>query len=453
MKRLILPAAVLLLLGAAFLSGYWYRSASTPAAVSQLSNAGKQSEPATDNDASSPVPGAVRVSPEKQQLMGVRLAVAKKVSELQTLRVLGRVAPDETRIYRINAAVDGWIRETFSNTTGSIVKKDQILASFYSPEFLSAQQAFIFALGSKDRFKKNVKETPQQLTLTDRNVKQYRDSLRNIGMSDIQIDEIAETREYTESIHIRSPATGFVTLRNVTTGLRFDKGTELYRIADLSRIWIIADLFENEASYFQPGKTVTVTLPQQKKTLTAKVSIVLPQFDPATRTLKVRLETENPGYTLRPDMFVDVEIPVTFPPAVTVPAGAILDAGLRKTVFVDCGNGIFEPRLVETGWRFGDRVEIKSGLKDGERIVVSGNFLIDSESKMELAASGIYGTLVKDPVCGADVAVRKAEKTGRTSTYHGKTYYFSSLECKQQFDKDPKPYLEKPVKEHDQPCH
>ena len=381
--------------------------------------------------------------------MGVHLVSVSKTSESHTLRVLGRVVPDETRIYRINAAVDGWIRETHDNTTGSIVKKDQILASFYSPEFLSAQQAFIFALGSKDRFQKNVKEPPQQLTLTDRNIKQYRDSLRNIGMSDVQIEEIAETRAYAENIQIRSPANGFVTVRNVSTGLRFDKGTELYRIADLSRVWILADLFENEASYFKPGRTVKVTLREQKKTFTAKVSSVLPQFDSATRTLKLRLEVDNPGHTLRPDMFVDVEIPVTFPPAVTVPADAILDSGIKKTVFVDRGNGIFEPRLVETGWRFGNRVEIKSGLKPGERIVVSGNFLIDSESKMELAAAGMFGTLEKDPVCGADVAVRKAEKTGRISIYQGKTYYFSSLECKQQFDKNPNRYLEKPVKEND----
>lgn len=449
MKRLILPAAFLALLFAAFLSGYWYRSTSTPAAVSKVPGVGTQSEPASGDDESSSVPGSVQISPEKQQRTGIRLASVAKISESHTLRVLGRVAPDETRVYRINAAVDGWIRETYSNTTGSIVKKNQVLASFYSPEFLSAQQAFIFALGSKDRFQKNVKETIQQLTLTDRNVKQYRDSLRNIGMSDIQIEEIAETREYTESIQIRSPAAGFVTVRNVTTGLRFDKGTELYRIVDLSRVWVIADLFENEAPYFQPGRTVKVNLPQQKKTFTAKVSPVLPQFDPATRTLKVRLEADNPGYTLRPDMFVDVEIPVTLPPAVTVPAGAILDAGLRKTVFVASGNGIFEPRLVETGWRFGDRVEIKSGLEPGERIAVSGNFLIDSESKMELAAAGMYGTLLKDPVCGADVAVRKAEKTGRTSIYRGKIYYFSSPECKQQFDNNPNRYLEKPVKKND----
>ena len=179
------------------------------------------------------------------------------------------------------------------------------------------------------------------------------------------------------------------------------------------------------------------------------MSTVLPQFDPATRTLKVRLEADNPGYVLRPDMFVDVELPVTFPPAIVVPAAAVLDLGMRKTVFVARGDGFFEPRQVETGWRFGNRVEIVKGLDPGERIVVSGNFLIDSESRMELAASGKYGTLARDPVCGSDVAVKKAEKTGRASVYKGKLYYFSSAECKQQFDRNPDRYLEKPVKGND----
>ena len=268
-------------------------------------------------------------------------------------------------------------------------------------------------------------------------------------MSDLQIEDIGRTRQYTENIQIRSPATGFVTFRNVSKGLRFDKGTELYRIADLSRVWILADVFENEASFFKPGMRVKVELPSQNKTLYARMSHVLPQFDPATRTLKIRLEAENPGYLLRPDMFVDVELPVTFPPAIVVPAAAVLDLGMRKTVFVAREEGLFEPRQVETGWRFGNRVEIVKGLDPGERIVVSGNFLIDSESRMELAASGRYGTLARDPVCGSDVAVKKAEKAGRASVHKGKLYYFSSAECKQEFDRNPDRYPEKPVKGND----
>jgi membrane fusion protein, copper/silver efflux system len=450
MKRFIFLAAAIFLLCAAFLAGYGYRTAGSSVVVSQPAAVDRQPEEVSfSDDDSSSISGAVRISPEKQRISGIRVATVARVSETHTLRILGRVAANETRLYQINAAVDGWVREIYKNTTGSLVEKDEPLVSFYSPEFLSAQQAFLYAVGRLKGYEAEGGETPGQIDLTKANIQQYTNTLLNLGMGEIQIGEIARTRQLTQNIVIRSPGPGFVIVRNVYPGQRFTKGTELYRIADLSRIWILADLFENEAQYLKPGRTVKVSLPQQKKVFQAMVSSVLPQFDPVTRTLKIRLEMDNPGYALRPDMFVDVEIPVAFPPAVTVPASAIIEAGLRKTVFVDRGSGIFESRQVETGWRLGNRVEIKSGLKPGEQIVVSGNFLVDSESKMELVAAGLYGTMAKDPVCGTDVAVRKAEKTGRASIYQGRIYYFSSLECKQQFDKSPNRYLEKQVKKTD----
>jgi len=263
-------------------------------------------------------------------------------------------------------------------------------------------------------------------------------------MSDLQIQEFQKTRQYASQIHVYSPIAGFVLARNISPVQRFDKGAELYRIADLSHVWIFADLYGREAQYVRPGMKMKVSLPHQGKTFQAKVSDVLPLFDAATRTLKVRLQVENPDYLMRPDMFVDIELPIQLPPALTVPADAVLDSGLKKTVFVDLGNGFFEPREVETGWRIGNRVEIVSGLKPGEKVVVSGNFLIDSESRLELAAAGMYGTMSKDPVCGVDVSINKAEKTGRKSTYQGKTYYFSSDECKEQFEKNPNNYVKKP---------
>jgi YHS domain-containing protein len=142
-------------------------------------------------------------------------------------------------------------------------------------------------------------------------------------------------------------------------------------------------------------------------------------------------------------MFVDVEFPVQLPPAITVPMDAILDSGLKKTVFVDRGNGEFEPREVETGWRMGSRMEIVKGLAPGERIVISGNFLIDSESRLEMAAAGMQQALSKDPVCGVDVSMTKAAKAGLKTNYGGKAYYFDSVKCKQQFEKDPKRYARK----------
>jgi Cu(I)/Ag(I) efflux system membrane fusion protein len=282
---------------------------------------------------------------------------------------------------------------------------------------------------------------PSQLATLD--IKTYIDALESLGMSEQQIKELANTRKVTDNVFIVAPATGFIIARNVSPGQQFEKGFEWYRIADLSRVWVLADLFRNEAEYVRPGMKARVTILETKKTLNAVVSTVLPQFDATSRTLKVRLELDNPGYTLRPDMFVDVEFPVTLPSALTVPADAVLDSGLKKTVFVDLGNGFFEPREVETGWRMGNRVEIIKGLKPGEQIAISGTFLIDSESRLELAASGMYGTLSKDPVCGIDVSISKAEKTGRKSIYQGKTYYFSSDECKQKFDKNPSVYVKK----------
>jgi membrane fusion protein, copper/silver efflux system len=433
---------------ASFMAGSWYnRQKALPSPKSTALNSGVKPDTVTNTDtnkdASSTSSGGIRISPEKQQEIGVQVATVEKLPVVHALRALGRVVPDERRIYRINASVDGWIRETLDNSTGSLVKKGELLATFYSPEFLGAQQAYLYALGSFDRFQATGKETPAQIDLTKANIQQYKDSLRNLGMSEHQIEEIGRTHLYTENIHIMAPTTGFVLFRNVSPGERFEKGKELYRIADLSRVWILADIFEGEAEYFGPGLKVKFFLPHQKKTFQAKVSDVLPQFDPSTRTLKVRLEADNPGYALRPDMFVDVELSINIPPAISVPADAILDSGIKRIVFVDLGKGLFEPREVDTGWHFGKRVEIVRGLKPGERIAISGNFLIDSESRLEMAAAGMYGPLSRDPVCGVEVSVNKAMRAGRKTLYKEKSYYFTSDECKAQFDKAPDRYVKK----------
>jgi RND family efflux transporter MFP subunit len=168
--------------------------------------------------------------------------------------------------------------------------------------------------------------------------------------------------------------------------------TELYTVVDLSKVWIMADVFEYEAPMVQVGQPAKVSLAYNRgKSLSARVNYVQPQVDPMTRTLKIRLEADNPDLLLKPDMYVDVEFSVAMPQRVTVPAEAVLDSGLKKTVFVDRGNGFIEPRQVETGERVGDRIEIRQGLRAGERILTSGNFLIDSESQLKSAASGMAG--------------------------------------------------------------
>jgi Cu(I)/Ag(I) efflux system membrane fusion protein len=411
-------------------------------------------------------PGTIRISPEKQQLIGVKTATVEKVSWSHTLRVLGRVTPDETRVYRIKAAVSGWIQEVPPVTTGSLVKGNELLAtfSFYSAEFRTALLAYLNAvrsgniskLGSKAEeqpAQKNVSKTKESrakefenIRLTGRGdpssqVDYYRQILVSYGVSDVQLREMERSRDLISDIEILAPASGFILFRNVSPGQRFDKGEELFRIADLSQVWILGDIFETEASYFKPGMRVKMELPYQKKILYAKVSPVLPQFDPATRTLKIRLVADNPGYVMRPDMLVNVELPVNGLPAIIVPLDAVLDSGLKKTVFVDKGNGFFEPRQVEIGRTLGERVEIAGGLMPGEKIVVSGNFLIDSEARMQQAASGITGKIGRDPVCRMNIDEDRAKTEGNTRDYKGKSYFFCSPECLAEFDKDPERYL------------
>jgi len=388
-------------------------------------------------------PGTVRISSDRQQLIGVKVATVEKRPVSQTIRMLGRVAVDETRVYRINATVDGWITKTSSMATGGLVKKDEVLAGFYSSEFQPVQTTYIYTLSSNDRVGAQDLSLPgrdAQVLQFENSLKQQRENLMNLGMGAPQIAEIKRTREYQQNIDIISPAEGIILVRNVSLGQRFEKGYELYRIADLSHVWILADVFENEAQFLTPGITAKVTLPNQNRTFFAKVSNAVPQFDLASRTLKFRLEVDNPHIVLKPDMFVDVEFPVKYEPGIAVPVDAVVDTGLRKVVFVDKGDGIFEPRRVETGWRRGGLVEITRGLMNGERIVVSGTFMIDSESRMQAAAMGIYDEGVMDPVCGMYIDEKKARAAGRTTKFGGADYYFCSPECMTDFEKSPRLY-------------
>jgi Cu(I)/Ag(I) efflux system membrane fusion protein len=415
-------------------------------------------------------PGTVQVSPDKQQLIGVRIGQVERMSGSRVLRALGRIALDETRVSGLSAAVDGWIRNAQPLVAGSIVGKDEVLATFYSRDVLTAQQTYLNTLNTVDQFK-NDKEPSDQLKFNQAKLQAAKDNLEFLGVGETQVREIARTRQIAGDIELRSPVAGMVTARNVFPGLRFERGKELFRIAELAHVWILADVFGDEAQYFRPGTAARVTLPHQQRTFQAQVSEALPQFDPATRTLKIRLEADNPDYELRPDMFVSVELSVRMPPGLSVPADAVLDSGTQKRVFVDRGNGFFEPRTVETGWRFGDRVEIVKGLTPGERVLISGTFLVDSESQLKLAAAGISSSAgsvpqqhtadasglrqearemkrpqgmagsPKDPTCGMEVDPAKAKASGNVLVYRGTTYYFCSSGCKDKFQRDPQRYL------------
>jgi multidrug efflux pump subunit AcrA (membrane-fusion protein)/YHS domain-containing protein len=369
--------------------------------------------------------GAVRVSTERQQRIGVKLGVVERVSGSRTLRTTGRVAPDENAVYPLVAGADGLVRGVRGATTGSFVKRNEVLLSYYAPEFVNAQISYFSGL-----------DTLRAATADGH--ERFANTLRNLGVSEGQLARIRTTRRIDQYIDIVSPVEGFVLDRKASVGLRCDRGFEFYRIADLRRVWILADVYENQAPFVRAGSRAHVTF--QNRQLEATVSRAEPIFDEATRTLKVRLETDNPGFALKPGMFVDVRFDVELPPSLAVPAEAIVDSGLRKTVFVDLGDGFFQPRAVETGWRLSDQVEIGKGLMEGERIVISATFLIDSESRMKAAAQGASGATARDPMCGMEVDPRRAAAEGRTSEHGGETFYFCADDCKRRFDAEPGRY-------------
>jgi membrane fusion protein, copper/silver efflux system len=336
-------------------------------------------------------PGAVAIDPAAQRLVGIRVATPERTSGTHSVRFLGRVVPEDTRTYRVNSGMDGFIRETFNDSVGELVKKDQRLATSYVADTLSVASGFLAASAGVPGAagKDGARTVPFPGAVNKQGVSSiqgYSDRLRNLGLSDAQIRQMAEDHQLPTTVDIVSPADGFILARNITSGQHFERSTEFYRIADLSQVWIVADVFGGDAQNIHAGAVAHVTLHDQRGSFSARVSNVLPQVDPETRVLKVRLEANNPGFALRPDMFVDVELPVSGPAGLTVPQDAVLDSGQEQRIFVERSTGVFEPRRVQIGWRSGDRVEIVDGLKEGERVVVEGTFLVDSESRLKSTA-------------------------------------------------------------------
>jgi len=406
-------------------------------------------------------PGAVSIDASTQRLLGIRVAPAERSGATHMTHVVGRVVPEDTRVYKLNSGVDGFIRETHNDSVGTLVKKDQKLATYYAPDFVAAASGFLAATErvpgtvGKDgaRFTPDWGGTIAKESV--RSIKGYTDHLRNLGMSDVQIQHMAETHELPDSIDVVSPADGFIIARNITPGQHFDHMMEFYRIADLSRVWVVAEVYEQEAVNLHPGSMAHVTLKEEGRQFTAHVTDSLPQSEAGGGTVKLRLELENPTFLLRPDMLVDVELPEHMQPAVTVPLDALVDSGALARVYVERSEGVFEPREVETGWRSDQEVEILRGVQPGERVVVAATFLIDSESRMKAPESApppphspdkpasmskhmtAEKKMVKDPVCGMMVDPVRAAAMGNSLEYHGTTYYFCSTEHKKEFQNDP----------------
>ena len=297
---------------------------------------------------------------------------------------------------------------------------------------------------------------PDPSKMGDANSRINEEQLRALGMGEPQIKELARKRQVTRDVTLTSPIDGIILARNIAPGERFENGTEFYRIADLSKVWIMADVVGDEARLLPPGARVKVTVREVSKTFYARVSSSPALFDPGSRTLKLRLEADNPGLVLRPDMYVDLEFNAKSPAGLSIPQEAVLDSGLRKIVYVETSDGVFEPRPVETAAAFGDTLAVKRGLTIGERIVVSGNFLIDSESRLHSTLSAVSSghqlpadssasvstAENRDPVCGMKLDPSRAQVSSRAEKYHGELFHFCSDHCLKKFQRDPSKYAD-----------
>jgi Cu(I)/Ag(I) efflux system membrane fusion protein len=315
------------------------------------------------------VPGLAPVdaSADRVQAVGIRVEPAQRSSLAPSLRVVARVAADESRLARIHVRFGGYVERLFVAEQGAPVKKAQPLAAIYSDEVFRIEQELLQAKDWGD-------------DLADR----ARQRLRLLGISQDEVAAVAKRGKPGEVVTIRSPVSGYVVALNVVQGDRVDPDRELFEVADLSRVWAIADVYERDLARVRAGLAASLTLDAYPgKRFDGRIQYVYPRLDTETRTLPVRVALHNPEGTLKPGLFGTIEIRLPARVGVTVPSEAVIDTGDRRYVFAETSPGHFEPRVVTVGERSGDRLEILEGLAEGERIASSGNFFIDSESRLK----------------------------------------------------------------------
>jgi len=333
-------------------------------------------------------PGTVKITPQKQQLIGVETAKVERQDVQRTITTVAQLQADETRIAHVHVKVNGWIDKIYVDFVGQLVKKGQPLFTLYSPDLVATQQEYLIARRGKNSLSSS--PFPDVSNGADSLLRAARERLRLWDITDDQIKKLDETGEVSHTLTLYSPISGFVLERKAFPQVAVTPDMDLYTMADLSTIWALADVYEYEAPYVRVGQSALMQLDYfQGRKFAGKVSYINPQVDPQTRTLKVRLEFSNPKFELKPQMYAHVEIKVNYGNQIVVPQAAILDSGMQQTIFVASSDGYFEPRQVEIGARLDDRVIVLSGVKTGETIVTSGNFLIDSESRLKSAMGGM----------------------------------------------------------------
>lgn len=340
--------------------------------------------------APAPVPGriAVSISPEKQQLIGLTTEQVSIRNLTQPVRATATLEHDETKLARIAPRFAGWVRELKVNYTGQKVTKGDPLFTVYSPELFEAESEYLLAFQRVAQLQS--REDSTQTESAKRLLESARRKLSLWEIGELEIAELEKTGQARDEILVRSPASGHVVTKNAVQGRAFMAGETLYEIADLSHLWVRAYVFEFEAPLIKEGQVARVTFPYLgNRSIESQVTFLYPHIDPQTRRAEVRLEIDNPQHDLRPQMWANVELEASFGEVLTVPASAIIDTGVRLVAFVMRDDNHLEPREVTIGARSDDYYQVLSGLNNGEKVVARALFLIDSESQLKAAISGM----------------------------------------------------------------
>jgi Cu(I)/Ag(I) efflux system membrane fusion protein len=325
----------------------------------------------------------VEISPEKQQMIGVKMVAVSRQTITRTIRTVGRVEYDEKKLVAITTKYEGWVEKLYTDYTGKFVRKGEPLAEIYSPELFATQQEFLNLL----RWHKDPGPASSwnSMLAGDRDaiVEAARQRLRLWDITENQIKTIEGSGKPIRTLTLFSPISGYVIQKMVVQGMRIMPGEKLFDLADLSTIWVIADVYEYELPLIRLGQTARVRLSYLPgKEFASKIDYIYPSLSGESRTARVRLVMPNPGGNLMPQMFTNIEITIDLGKRLAIPDAAVIDTGERKIVYVDKGEGNFEPREVVTGLRADKMVEVLQGLKEGDRVASTANFLIDSEAQL-----------------------------------------------------------------------
>jgi RND family efflux transporter MFP subunit len=407
-----LTAAVLL--GGAV--GYlWYRPRPVPATAEAGSKSFAGAPPssvaaaASASDSGEPKLLPVQLTPQRMQSIGVKTGVVEFKTLHSELRATGNVEVDETRLAWVQVRFSGWIQQVFVDATYKPVEKGQRLFTIYSPEIAATEQEYLLARENRDLLGRST--VPGVASGSDSLLKAAGERLKQWQIPDRDIAQLEAGGSAPKEIEIDSPVKGVVTERNAFATAYVQPGTKLYTIADLSTVWVYAQVFQSDIGRIKIGDPATVTTDAWPgHSFPGRVTFIQPQVDEATRTVKVRLEIPNPTTArtqLSPGMFVNVNLDAPLGWQLTIPASGIFQSGARQIAFVDRGGGYFEPREVETGDRAVDDLVVLKGLNAGERIVTSANFLIDSESQLQAA----MGSFAPPPLGAGAAAAMNAPNT------------------------------------------